>query len=97
MTSYTNWSRAKDYPFSHADDCKYRKTSYNKCDAFLDSQNNLSIRIDQRITKSASKTVKRNRQFLKSVLRSLEYLERQGLVIQGRRDDGTVLGDNGII
>ena len=97
MTSYTNWRRAKDHPFSHADECEYRKTSYVKFDTFLDSQNNLSICIGQRITKSASKTVKRNRQFLKSILRSLEYLERQGLVIRGRRDDGTVLGDNVII
>ena len=46
------------------------------------------------MTNSAFETVERNRRFLKSTLRELEYLECQGLFTQGRRDDGAVLVDN---
>ena len=95
-TSYTNWRKAKDYLFSHADECEYHKTSYNRFDAFLDTQNNPSSRIDQRLIRCVSEKVERNRRFLQSILRALEYLGRHVLVIQGRRDDGAVLGDNAI-
>ena len=60
-TLYTNWRKAKDYLFSHADKCEFHKTSHNRSDAFLDTKNNPSIRIDQRMTNSASETVERNR------------------------------------
>ena len=93
-TSYTNWRKATDYLFSHADEYEYHKTSYNRFDAFLNRQNNPSIRIDQRKTNSASKTVERNRRFLKSILHVLEYLGHQGLALQGRRDDRAALGDD---
>ena len=93
-TSYTNWRKATDYLFSHADEYEYHKTSYNRFDAFLNTQNNPSICIDQRMTSSASKTVERNRRFLKSILRVLEYLGHQGLDLQGRRYDRAALGDN---
>ena len=46
------------------------------------------------MTNSASETVERNWQFLKSILRALEYLGRQGLALRGRRDDGAELGDD---
>ena len=95
-TSYTNWRKAKDYLFSHADECEYHKTSYNRFDAFLDTQNNPSSRIDQRMISCVSEKVERNRRFLQSILRALEYLGRHVLVIQGRRDDGSVLGENAI-
>ena len=95
-TPYTNWRKATNYLFSHADECEYHKTSHNKFDAFLNTQNNPSIRIDQRMTNSASETVERNRRFLKSILRALEYLGRQGLALRGCRDDGAALGDDAI-
>ena len=92
--SYTNWQNAADHPFCHADECEYHNTSYNRFDAFLNTQNNPSIRIDQRMTNSASETVERNWRFLKSLLRALEYLRRQRLALRGRRDDGAELGDD---
>ena len=46
------------------------------------------------MTNSAFETVERNRRFLKSALRELEYLGCQGLFTQRRRDDGAVLVDN---
>ena len=46
------------------------------------------------MTNSASETVERNWRFLKSILRALEYLGRQGLALRGRRDDGAELGDD---
>ena len=95
-TPYTNWKKATDYLFSHADECEYHKTLYNRFDAFHNTQNNPSIRIDQRMINSASETFGRNKRFLKSILRVLEYLERQGLALQGRRDDGAALGDDAI-
>ena len=48
------------------------------------------------MTNSASEAVKRNRRFLKSILRALEYLGCQGLALRWRRDDGAALGDNAI-
>ena len=79
---------------SHADKCQNHKTSYNSFVAFLDTQNNPLIRIDRRMTNSATETVERNRQFLKSILRTLKYLERQGLALRGCRDNGVALEDN---
>ena len=81
---YTNWRKATDYLFSYADECEYHKTSYNRFDAFLNTQNNPSICIDQQMTNSASETVERNRRFVKSILRVLEYLGRQALDLRGR-------------
>ena len=95
-TPYTDWKKATDHLFSHTDECEYHKTSYNRFDAFLNTQNNPSIRIDQRMTNSTSKTVETNRRFLKSILRALEYLRRQGLALRGRRDDGAALGEDAI-
>ena len=46
-TPYTNWRKAKDYLFNHANECEYHETSYNRFDAFLVIQNNRSIGIDQ--------------------------------------------------
>ena len=60
-TSYTNWRKAKDYLFSHADKCEYHNTSCNRFDAFLDTQNNPSSRIDQRMISCVSEKVERNR------------------------------------
>ena len=95
-TPCKKWRKATDYLFTHADECEYHKMSYNRFNAFLNTQNNPSIHIDQRMTNSASETVERNRRILKSILRALEYLVHQGLTLQGCRDDGAAIGDNSI-
>ena len=51
-TPYTNWRKAKDYLFSHAEECEYHETFLNRFDSFLDTQNNPSICIGQRMTYS---------------------------------------------
>ena len=95
-TLYTKRRKAIDYLLSHVDECEYHKTSYNRFDAFVNTQKNPSIRIDQGMTNSASEMLERNRRFLKSIFCTLECLGRQGLALRGRRDDGAVLGDDAI-
>ena len=63
ITPYTDWRKATDYLFSHADECEYHKTSFNRFDAVLYTQNNPSIRIDQRMTNNASNTLKKTDEF----------------------------------
>ena len=95
-TPYTNWRKATDYLFSHADECEDHKMSYNRLDAFLNTQNNPSFRIYQEMPNSACETVESNRRFLKFILRALQYLGRQGLALQGRGDDRAALRDDAI-
>ena len=95
-TPYMNWTKATDYLFSHADECEDHMMSYNRLDAFLNTQNNPSFRIYQQMPNSACETVESNRRFLKFILRVLQYLGRQGLALQGRRDDRAALRDDAI-
>ena len=95
-TPYMNWRKATDYLFSHADECEDHKMSYNRLDAFLNTQNNPSFRIYQEMPNSACEMVESNRRFLKFILRVLQYLGRQGLALQGRRDDRAALRDDAI-
>ena len=48
------------------------------------------------MTNIASETVERNKRFLKSILRALEYSGRQGLALRGHREDEATLGNNAI-
>ena len=82
-TPYMNWRKATDYLFSHADECEDHKMSYNRLDAFLNTQNNPSFRIYQQMPNSACETVESNRRFLKFILRVLQYLGRQVWLYKG--------------
>ena len=55
-------------------------------DAFVKTHQNPSSRIDQTITTDATKQVEKNRSFLHSIIRCIEFCGRQGISLRGHRD-----------
>lgn len=90
---YTNWKNATSDLKIHAS-LGYHRASMARMTAFISTAKNTASRIDYRISVQHAERVEKNRRFLKSILRALEYLGRQGLALRGHRDDGRVLTDS---
>ena len=89
---YQNWKKALEDFKTHS--ClEYHKDSMARMQAFLSTSENTASRIENKITSNAAATIERNRRFLKSILRVIEYLGRQGLALRGHRDDGNINDD----
>ena len=56
--------------------------------AFLQTYRNPTSRIDQRLTTKTTEQVQKNRKFLRSIIRCIEYCGRQGISLRDDRDDG---------
>lgn len=55
--------------------------------------NKPQCRVDQILSHGATQIVDRNREFLESIIRCLEFCGRQGIALRGQRDDGNPLPD----
>nr|XP_054760699.1 52 kDa repressor of the inhibitor of the protein kinase-like [Lytechinus pictus] len=86
-TPYRNWKDAKADLRKHAV-LEYHKDASALMRAFLNSTENPHSRVDQILSVGAGKTIERNRRFLESIIRCLEYCGRQGIALRGHRDDG---------
>ena len=61
--------------------------------SFLSCFKNLTTRIDQSITQTSAAVVSRNRQYIASILRAIEYCGRQGIALRGHRDDESLFDE----
>ena len=60
---------------------------WQNCGHFLGTYENYASRIDLAIAETSSRTFQQNREVLRSVLKCLEFSERQGIALRGHRDD----------
>ena len=83
---YQNWKDAIEDLTRHCH-LHYHLKSNAKLNAFLQTYQDPVSRIDQRLSTKTSEQVEKNRRFLMSVMRCIEYCGRQGISLRGHRDD----------
>lgn len=86
-TPYRTWKDARADLAAHAT-LLYHKDSMVKLQELIKSHENTKDRIDIHEADNATEIVARNRQVLESVIKCLEFCERQALSVRGHRDDG---------
>lgn len=85
---YNNWKDAKTDLKGHAA-CNYHRDADARMDGFLKTMAMPSTRIDLSMNSQTAQRVKKNRAFLKSVIKCIELCGRQGIALRGHRDDST--------
>ena len=90
VKQYSNWKDAKSDLKIHGV-CWYHKDAEARMDAFVSTtcMVNPEKRTDLSLSSQAAEQVRKNREFLKSVLKCIEFCGRQGIALRGHRDDGT--------
>ena len=89
---YRNWKDTRE-DLKNLSVLEYHKDSMEKMHSFLSCFKNPTTRIDQSITQTSAAVVSRNRQYIASILRAIEYCGRQGIALRGHRDDGPLFDE----
>ena len=87
-TPYSSWKYCLRSVAKHSN-LMYHKRNAAKMSAFLATHNNQKQRIDFSISAVEKERVARNRVYISSILKCLEFCGRQGLALRGHRDDST--------
>ena len=75
---------------------EYHKDSFARMQAFMETATNPTSRIDHSISSQTAAAIECNRRFLKSILRAITYLGKQGQALRGNHDDGMLDDDETI-
>ena len=86
---YRNWKDAVSDLKTHTCN-EYHINSMAKLKAFVTTFSCPSIRIDANIESSNSERISKNREILKSIVKSVVFCGRQGISLRGHRDDDTI-------
>lgn len=86
-TPYQNWKDALSDIKQHAV-LQYHMQSMAMMEAFIDVMQNPSHRLELTFSTQEKEQVKKNRTFLRSIIKCLEVCGRQGIGLRGHRDDG---------
>ena len=81
---YSNWKDAKSDLKIHGV-CWYHKDAEARMDAFVSTMVNPEKRIDLSLSSKAAEQVTKNREFLKSVLKCIEFCGCQGIALKQRQ------------
>ena len=95
---YTNWKKIHDDLSTH-ETLQYHVTSMARLLEFKNKFYNPSTRIDHNVNEDSVERVKTNRSILTAItaiIKSIEFCGRNGIVVRGHRDDGT-LTSSGIL
>ena len=87
---YQNWKDALSDLKKHAS-CEYHMNSNTKLRSFIETFKDASRRIDVTVSDENTKTLKRNRNILESIIKCLQFCGKQGLALRGHRDDDSCL------
>lgn len=90
---YRNWKDAVTDLKLHSTN-EYHLASMARLRAFTQTYKTPAKRIDASLTNAAEVMVKKNRQILISIVKSLEFCGRQGIALRGHRDDDTEKGSS---
>ncbi|KAK3104654.1 hypothetical protein FSP39_007252 [Pinctada imbricata] len=83
---YFNWKDAMEDMKEHST-CMYHLSSMAKLHSFIGTHRNPNQRIDLSIRYAESERVKKNRQILSSIIKTLVFCGRQVIALRGHRDD----------
>ena len=83
-----NWKDAVSDMKNHAV-LNYHKQSMARMNGFLETQNNPAKRVDTSMNDKSKEIIEKNKSFLKSIIKCIEFCGRQGLAIRGHRDLGS--------
>ena len=89
---YRNWKDTKEDLKNYLV-LEHHKASMEKMNSFLSSFQNPTTRIDQSITQTSAAVVGRNKQYIVSILRGIEYCGCQRIALWGHRDDGPLFNE----
>ena len=87
-TPYIKWKNCLEDVEKHSA-LTYHKKTAAKMTAFLATHTNQKQRIDFSLSAAEKERVARNRAFLLSILKCVEFCGRQGIALRGHRDDET--------
>ena len=88
-TYYQNWKDAKSDLAAHAG-FQYHRDSKARMDVFIEMMmKNPGRTVENQLSSIQETQIKKNRQFLISIIKCLEFCGRQGIGIRGHRDDST--------
>lgn len=68
---------------------QYHLDSESKMHAFLQTMQNPQTRIDVLCIEESQRLVKKNREYIKSTIKCLEFAGREGIAVRRHRDDST--------
>ena len=83
-----NWKDAVSDMKNHAV-LNYHKQSMARMNGFLETQKNPAKRVDTSMNDKSKEIIEKNKSFLKSIIKCIEFCGRQGLAIRGHRDSGS--------
>ena len=83
-----DWKHAKEDLRAHAK-LQYHLDSECKMHAFIDSMEQPDRRIDVLVHEKGQEQVMKNRGYIKSIVKCLEFAAREGIALRGHRDDST--------
>ena len=83
---YQNWKDAHSGFLKHS--LEYHKAADAKRSAFLEVRQGSQQRVDLILSIQSQKQLEKNRKFLISIIKSLEWCARQGIDLRKSRDDG---------
>jgi hypothetical protein len=85
---YSNWKDAKADLSKHSG-LDYHLDSAAKLKGFIQTMENQKSRIDISLSSSRQEQIAKNRLFLLSIIKCLEFCGKQGIALRGHRDDAT--------
>ena len=86
--SYSDWEDANE-DFLTDSKLQYHLDSEAKMLSFVQTMLNPSTRLDLSMSEGSQSRVEKNRLFLKSIIKCLEFVGREGMASRGHRDDST--------
>ena len=92
-TPYSNWKNCIATVEKHSD-LTYHKRSEAKMLAFIMTRKSQKSRIDFSMSSAEKERIAKNRTFLTSVLKCIEFCGRQGIALRGHRDDACLDSTN---
>ena len=87
---YRNWKDFRSDIRSHSITTSHR-TAKARMDAFISTYGKPSSQISFMLSSSEKDIVKKNQEFLTSIIKCVEFCGRQGLALRGHRDDSTTV------